>query len=62
MKGRDLIHIGIFSAICFVIVFIAAVLGFIPVFLPLLCVHVPILGGLLGRKLMKKHFEKAGIA
>ncbi len=57
MKGKDLIHIGIFSAIYFVIVFIAAVLGFIPVFLPLLCVLVPILG----RKLMKKHYIKAGI-
>lgn len=61
MKGKDLIHIGIFSTIYFVIVFIAAVLGFIPVFLPLRCVLVPILGGLFGRKLMKKNFDKAGI-
>ncbi|MBR1898517.1 MAG: MptD family putative ECF transporter S component [Oscillospiraceae bacterium] len=46
MKGKDLIHIGIFSAIYFVIVFIVAMLGFIPVFLPLLAVIVPILGGI----------------
>ena len=45
MKGKDLIHIGIFSAIYFVIVFIVAMLGFIPIFLPLLAVIVPILGG-----------------
>ena len=46
MKGKDLIHIGIFSAIYFVIVFIVAMLGFIPIFLPLLAVIVPILGGI----------------
>ena len=43
MKGKDLINIGIFSAIYFVIVFIVAMLGFIPV---LLCVLVPLLGGI----------------
>ncbi|MBR0511840.1 MAG: MptD family putative ECF transporter S component [Ruminococcus sp.] len=46
MKGKDLINIGFFSAIYFVIVFIVAMLGFIPIFLPLLAVIVPILGGL----------------
>ncbi|MBR1392253.1 MAG: MptD family putative ECF transporter S component [Ruminococcus sp.] len=46
MKGKDLINIGIFSAIYFVIVFIVAMLGFIPIFLPLLAVLVPILGGI----------------
>ena len=46
MKGKDLINIGIFSAIYFVIVFIVAMLGFIPIFLPLLCVLVPLLGGI----------------
>ncbi|SFX54957.1 MptD family putative ECF transporter S component [Ruminococcus sp. XPD3002] len=46
MKGKDLINIGIFSAIYFVIVFIVAMLGFIPIFLPLLAVIVPILGGI----------------
>lgn len=117
MKGKDLINIGIFSAIYFVIVFIVAMLGMIPIFLPLLAVitsgifslwiagsYLPlffaaeeywasrqdygqeyidtvnslmpvwmcpvmfavafvcgIIGGLLGKALMKKHFEKAGI-
>ncbi len=46
MKGKDLINIGIFSAIYFVIVFIVAMLGMIPIFLPLLAVIVPILGGI----------------
>jgi energy-coupling factor transport system substrate-specific component len=46
MKGKDLINIGIFSAIYFVILFIVAMLGFIPIFLPLLAVIVPMLGGI----------------
>ena len=46
MKGKDLINIGIFSSIYFVIVFLIAMLGFIPIFLPLLAVLVPILGGI----------------
>ena len=46
MKGKDLINIGIFSAIYFVIVFVIAILGMIPVFLPLLSVLVPIFGGI----------------
>ena len=56
MKGKDLISIGIFPAICFVTVFIIAMLGMIPIFL-LLSVLVPI-----SSRLMKKYFEKAGIA
>lgn len=46
MKGKDLINIGIFSAIYFVILFAIAMLGMIPIFLPLLSVIVPILGGI----------------
>ena len=46
MKGKDLINICIFSAIYFVIVFIIAMLGMIPIFLPLLSVLVPIFGGI----------------
>ena len=45
MKGKDLINIGIFSAIYFVIVFIVAMLGFVPIMLPMLAVLVPLLGG-----------------
>ena len=46
MKGKDLINIGIFTAIYFVVTLVVAVLGFIPIFLPLLAVLVPILGGI----------------
>lgn len=46
LQGKDLINIGIFTAIYFVIVFAVALLGFIPIFLPLLCVLVPIAGGI----------------
>ncbi|MBQ5316762.1 MAG: MptD family putative ECF transporter S component [Oscillospiraceae bacterium] len=46
MKGKDLINIGIFSAIYFIILFAVAMLGFIPIFLPLLTVFVPIIGGI----------------
>ncbi len=46
LNGRDLINIGIYSAIYFVIVFAVALLGFIPIFMPLLAVLVPILGGI----------------
>ncbi len=46
LSGKDLINIGIYSAIYFVIVFAVALLGFIPIFMPLLTVLVPILGGI----------------
>lgn len=46
LKGRDLINIGIYTAIYFVIMMAVAMLGLIPVFLPLLSVIVPILGGI----------------
>ncbi len=46
MNVKDLINIGIFSAIYFVIVLAVAMLGFIPVFLPLLAVLVPLVGGI----------------
>lgn len=46
LQGRDLINIGIYCAIYFVIMFAVAMLGLIPVFLPLLSVLVPILGGI----------------
>ena len=46
LKGRDLINVGIYGAIYFVILFAVAMLGMIPIFLPLLSVLVPILGGI----------------
>ena len=45
LRGRDLINIGIYAAIYFVILMAVAMLGMIPIFLPLLSVLVPILGG-----------------
>lgn len=46
LKGKDLINIGVFSAIYFVIVMIIAMLGYIPIMMPLLCVIAPILCGI----------------
>ena len=46
LKGRDLINVGIYTAIYFVIMLAVAMLGMIPIFLPLLSVIVPILGGI----------------
>ena len=40
LNGRDLINIGIYGAIYFVILFAVAMLGMIPIFLPLLSVCV----------------------
>lgn len=46
LKGKDLINIGIFAAIYFIIIFAVACLGFIPIFMPLLYVLVPFFGGI----------------
>lgn len=46
LQGKDLIQVGIFTAIYFVVVFAMAMLGYIPIFMPLLCVLVPIIGGI----------------
>lgn len=46
LKGRDLINIGIYGAIYFVLLLAVAMLGMIPIFLPLLSVIVPIIGGI----------------
>ncbi|MBU3130402.1 MptD family putative ECF transporter S component [Clostridium tagluense] len=46
LQGKDLINVGIFTAIYFVIVFAVAMLGYIPILMPLLCVLVPIIGGI----------------
>jgi energy-coupling factor transport system substrate-specific component len=45
LSGKDLIHVGIYSAIYCVITFAAAMLGYIPILMPLLCVIIPIIGG-----------------
>lgn len=46
LKGKDLMNIGIFTAIYLVLTTVIAVLGFVPVFIPLLIVFVPIIGGI----------------
>lgn len=45
LNGKDLINIGVYAAIYVVIVWAVAMLGFIPIFMPLLSVFVPLLGG-----------------
>ena len=46
LNGKDLINIGIYTAIYYVIVFIAAMLGMIPIMYPMLAVICPIVGGI----------------
>jgi energy-coupling factor transport system substrate-specific component len=46
LKPKDLINIGIFTAIYFVIIFAVACLGYIPIFMPMLTVLCPLAGGI----------------
>jgi len=46
LQAKDLINVGIFSAIYLVVLMAVAMLGYIPVFIPLLSVLVPIVGGI----------------
>ncbi len=46
LQGKDLMTIGIYSAIYFIIVFAVAMLGFIPIMMPMLCIFVPLLAGI----------------
>ena len=46
IKGKDLINIGIFTAIYFVVILAFAMLGFIPIFMPLMAVFDPLFGGI----------------
>ena len=43
LKGKDLINIGIFTAIYFVVIMALAMLGFIPIFMPTYSVLMPLL-------------------
>lgn len=45
LQAKDLITIGVFTAILFVVCFTVAMLGFLPIFIPLLSVLVPLIGG-----------------
>lgn len=46
MQAKDLINVGIFTAIYFVIFFAGMMLGYIPIFIPLLGLVCPILCGI----------------
>ena len=46
LKGKDLINIGIYAAIYCVIMTAVAMLGFIPIMMPMLCALVPLVGGI----------------
>ncbi len=46
LKGKDLINVGIYTAIYAVITIALSMLGYIPIFMPLICVIGPIIGGI----------------
>lgn len=46
LQAKDLINIGIFTAIYFVVFFAGMMLGYIPIFIPLLGFVCPILCGI----------------
>jgi energy-coupling factor transport system substrate-specific component len=46
LQPKDLINVGIFTTIYIVVIFALAMLGYIPVFIPLLSVLVPLIGGI----------------
>lgn len=46
LTGKDLINIGIYTVIYFVIMMLVGWLGYMPVFIPLLAVLVPLIGGI----------------
>lgn len=46
LQGKDLINVGIYSAIYFIIIMAVAMTGYIPIMMPMICVIGPILGGI----------------
>lgn len=46
LTSKDLVTVGIYTAIYFVSMMVVGFLGFIPMFIPLMAVLVPILGGI----------------
>ncbi|MDR1540818.1 MAG: MptD family putative ECF transporter S component [Clostridiales bacterium] len=46
LTPKDLINIGIFTAIYFVVAFAVAMIGYIPIFIPLQSMAVPLAGGI----------------
>lgn len=45
LEGKDFITIGIYTVIYMVITTLVAILGFIPIFIPLMAVLCPLVGG-----------------
>lgn len=54
LNGKDLINVGIYTVLYFVVLMAVAMLGFIPVFIPLLIMLVPLVGGIV----MMLYFSK----
>lgn len=46
LGGKELINVGIYSAIYFVIIMVLAMTGYIPIMMPMLCVLGPLIGGI----------------
>jgi len=46
LQPKDLINIGIFTALYFIIIMAVAMLGYVPIFIPLLSVICPLIGGI----------------
>lgn len=46
LTGKDLINVGIFTAIYFVVVFAVACLGFIPILMAAICGIIPLIAGI----------------
>ena len=46
LAGKDLINIGIFTAIYFVVVFAVACLGFVPILMAAICGIIPLVAGI----------------
>lgn len=54
LQGKDLINVGIYTVLYFVVLMVVGMLGFIPIFIPLLVVLVPLVGGIV----MMLYFSK----
>lgn len=46
INGKDLINVGIFTAIATVIMMLIMPIGFIPILMPLYCVFIPLICGI----------------
>ena len=46
LKGKDLINVGIYTAIYCVVVMMVAMLGYIPIMIPMLAVFCPLIGSI----------------